>query len=365
MHKYSIITIIWNVLSVCLSANMLLSSPEHTDTTKSASMSPHNGLPPYTIVIDPGHGGKDGGCSGVHSHEKEIVLAIGKKVKTLLEKKHTQVRVVMTRDKDVFIPLHERAKKANQENADLFISLHCNSIAGRPHVHGSETYVLGLHRADDNLEVAKRENSAILLEENYQKHYEGFDPNSAAGHILLSMVQNAYLDQSIELAHRIEHHLSFHAGRHSRGVKQAGFLVLRETTMPSVLVETGFLTHRSEEDFLRDEEGQWKVAQSVVKAIEDYAALNRQEIDPVVKTKTDHNYGLQMAVTSTPLDSNHPLRKQYKDIVEWPQGRLYKYVLAAGADRQNAEKMKSKVREEGYPDAFIIKWPENKFAEAQ
>jgi N-acetylmuramoyl-L-alanine amidase len=364
MHKYSIITIIWNVLSVCLSANMLLAMPPVSDSTSRSGVAPLSGLPPYTIVIDPGHGGKDAGCSGKHSHEKEIVLAIGQKVRDLLQKQHPQVKVLMTRDSDVFIPLHERALKANRSKADLFISLHCNSISGRAHVHGSETYVLGLHRAEDNLAVAKRENSAILLEDNYEQNYDGFDPNSAAGHIILSMVQNAFLEQSIDLAHRIEHHLTDHAGRHSRGVKQAGFLVLRETTMPSVLVETGFLTHRSEEDFLSDEKGQWKVAQSILKAVEDYARLNAPANPEAVVSEGEPRFGLQMAVTSTPLDTQHPMRKQYSQLLEWPQGNVYKYILAAGPDRKSAERLQQKVKQDGYPDAFIIRWPKAQFAEA-
>lgn len=223
-----------------------------------------------TIVIDAGHGGKDPGCLGSHSREKHIALAIALNLGQQIETTFPDVRVIYTRKTDEFIPLHERARIANKNNADVFISIHCNYIRKSSATHGSETYVLGLHRAEDNLDVAKRENAAILLEENYQQNYGDFDPNSNEGHIILSMYQNAYLDQSIFLAERIESRIASSAQRRSRGVKQAGFLVLRETAMPSVLVEAGFLSHSQEEAYLNDPLGQQQMAQAIFEAFQDY-----------------------------------------------------------------------------------------------
>ncbi len=311
----------------------------------------------YKIIIDPGHGGKDAGCSGRHSHEKDIVLSIGKKIRELSKQKYPHLEIIMTRDRDEFIPLHERAKIANQNNADLFISLHCNSIAGKSHVHGSETYVLGLHRAEDNLRVAKRENSSILYENDYKAQYDGFDPSSVEGHILLSMYQNAYLEQSIHFAHLVEDRLTNNAKRHSRGVKQAGFLVLRETTMPAVLIETGFLTHAKEEAFLRDEKGQYKVAESIIQAIEQYAILPTQDATTVDQS-TSLRYGVQLAATSSPIDAEHPLRKKHSTLVEWTSGsNTYKYILPAGKNKAQAQQLKAKLEAEGQSGAFIIPWP--------
>jgi len=223
-----------------------------------------------TIVIDAGHGGKDPGCSGRHSREKHIALAVALSFGKKIEAQFPEVRVIYTRKTDVFIPLHERAAIANRSNADVFISIHCNYIPKASFVNGSETYVMGLHRAKENLEVAKRENAAILLEDNYEKNYGDFDPNSNEGHIILSMFQNAHLEQSIFLAEKIEGRIASSAQRHSRGVKQAGFLVLRETTMPSILVETGFLSNRQEENFLNTHTGQEMMAQALFEGFQDY-----------------------------------------------------------------------------------------------
>lgn len=226
-----------------------------------------------TVVIDPGHGGHDPGCLGRSSREKHLALAIGQQLAAILKQQFPNIQVIMTRDKDVFVPLYERAAIANRANADLFISIHCNSMPpGNTHVHGTETYVMGLHTATHNLNVAKRENSAILLEDNYEKNYD-YDPNSPEGHIMLSMYQNAYLEQSILFAERVEAQFNTYAQRKSRGVKQAGFVVLKETTMPSVLVEAGFLSNRKEENYLRTKNGQRAIAYSILQAFIEYKAL--------------------------------------------------------------------------------------------
>lgn len=227
-----------------------------------------------TVVIDAGHGGHDPGCLGASSREKHLALAISLRVAEQLREAFPELRVILTRDKDVFVPLHERAAIANRNQADLFISIHCNFMPRLDWVHGSETYVMGLHTAEHNLQVAKRENSAILLEADYEQNYD-YDPNSPEGHIMLSMFQNAYLDQSIRFAERVEANFEQVAERNSRGVKQAGFVVLKETAMPSVLVETGFLSNRDEEAFLKDAAGQDQVARVIVRAFAEY----KQEVE--------------------------------------------------------------------------------------
>ena len=235
------------------------------------------------VILDAGHGGKDNGCAGKNSREKDIALDITLRLGQLIKKNFDDVEVIYTRDKDEFVPLHERAKIANRSNADLFISIHCNTTAKRNSAVGTETFVMGLHRAEDNLNVAKRENAAIMHEQNIEEHYGGYDPNSDEGHITLSMYQNAYLDQSIAFANFIEEEFQNHSGRVSRGVKQAGFLVLRNTVMPSVLIETGFLNNNKEEAFLKSESGKGKIANSIFNAFSKY----KYDMDHMVAVQGD------------------------------------------------------------------------------
>ncbi|MCB9049841.1 MAG: N-acetylmuramoyl-L-alanine amidase [Lewinellaceae bacterium] len=225
-----------------------------------------------TVVIDPGHGGHDPGCLGGDSKEKHLALAVSQALARSMQARFPEVRVILTRNEDVFIPLYERAAIANHNEADLFISIHCNFMPGSAATHGTETYVMGLHTAEHNLKVAKRENAAILLEDNYQRNYD-YDPNSPEGHIMLSMFQNAYLEQSILFAERVEAKFQHQAGLKSRGVKQAGFVVLKETAMPSVLVETGFLSNAEEEEFLKTEAGQQAVSAAILEAFGEYKKI--------------------------------------------------------------------------------------------
>ena len=214
-----------------------------------------------TIVIDAGHGGHDSGCLGSSGKEKNVALDIALKLGKLIEEKFPDVNVIYTRKTDVFVELHERAEIANRSKADLFICIHCNS--GGPSAFGVETYVMGLHKTEDNLNVAKRENSSILLEKDYKQKYDGFDPNSPEANIIFSLYQNSFLAQSLKLAALIQNQTEDYAGRYNRGVKQAGFLVLYRTTMPSLLVETGFLTNKTEEKYLLSDKGQTTIATSV------------------------------------------------------------------------------------------------------
>jgi len=221
-----------------------------------------------TVVIDAGHGGKDPGCVGQFVKEKDIALSVGLKLGALIEEFYPKVKIVYTRKDDRFIELHRRATIANGAKADLFISIHVNAASSS--AYGAETYVLGLHRTKDNLAVAKRENAAVSLEDDYKKIYDGFDPNSVEDNILIAMMQSAYLDQSLEFAGFVQKHLVGHSGRHDRGVRQAGFLVLVRTTMPSVLVELGFASNPEEEKFMGSSQGQEKLAEALFMAFADY-----------------------------------------------------------------------------------------------
>lgn len=223
-----------------------------------------------TVVLDAGHGGKDPGTHGRLAQEKKInlkiVLALGAKIKEEMP----GIKVIYTRSTDRFIELAERSAIANRNRADLFISIHCNANPVSKAVHGTETYTMGLHKTEGNLDVAKRENAVILKEANYQETYKGFNPSSPLAYIMLANYQHAFMGSSINFAEKIERNFRRVADRRSNGVKQAGFLVLWRTTMPSVLVETGYLTNSDEEDFLASESGQEQVAASIFKAFEQY-----------------------------------------------------------------------------------------------
>ncbi len=222
------------------------------------------------IVIDAGHGGHDPGTHGKFSREKTVALKIALELGDIIKEHLPEVEIIYTRKSDKFIELDDRAKIANKNDADIFISIHCNASPVTSSVYGTETYVMGTHKTKSNLDVAKRENSVILLEEDYQERYEGFDPKSPESHILFELYQNAHVANSLKLAANIENQFKSRAGRRSRGVKQAGFWVLWRTTMPSVLVETGYLTNPNEEKDLNDEVKQTYIASAIYRAIRDY-----------------------------------------------------------------------------------------------
>lgn len=225
---------------------------------------------PYTLVIDAGHGGKDSGAQIRTAKEKNINLAVALALGKLVEQNCKDVKVVYTRKTDVFVELDERANIANRAKADLFISIHTNSTDAKVGPRGTETYTLGMHRAADNLDVAKRENSVITLENNYEQRYEGFDPNSSESYIIFELMQDKNMESSVKLAGLIQKQFRSTAGRYDRGVHQAGFLVLRATSMPSVLIELGYLNNPSDATYLTSTSGVNNLAKSIYNAFVAY-----------------------------------------------------------------------------------------------
>lgn len=224
----------------------------------------------FTLVIDAGHGGHDSGAVGAYSKEKDINLYTALAFGRYVERNCPDVNVIYTRKTDVFVTLHGRADIANRAKADLFISIHTNSVPGSKTARGLETYTLGMHRASDNLDVAKRENSVILVEKDYKQHYEGFDPNSAESYIIFEFMQDHNMAKSVDMAKQVQTNVSSIASRPNKGVKQAGFLVLRETSMPSCLIELGFISTPSEEQYLNNKTNIDNIARGLYNAFVAY-----------------------------------------------------------------------------------------------
>ena len=223
-----------------------------------------------TIVIDAGHGGHDHGCMYGGANEKDITLSVSLLFGKMIQDSFPDYKIIFTRNNDSFVELYERANIANRNNADLFISIHVNASPSIS-AYGTETYAMGLHKTAGNLSVAKRENASVLMEKDYQQNYDGFDPNSPEGHIIFSLYQNQFLSQSLSLASIVENKFKSKE-RYGRGVKQAGFLVLWKTTMPSILIETGYLSNAIERKYLVSNDGQLKTAESIYEAFKSYTA---------------------------------------------------------------------------------------------
>ncbi len=268
-------------LNVFLLSIIVLTSSASTkilQKSKNIAKNTTNVLQKYkmkTIVIDAGHGGSDPGALGKVSYEKQVTLAVSLKLGELLAQHLPEIKVIQTRSKDVHVKLYERATVANKNSADLFISIHCNSLDVKKTpknkaVAGTEVFIMGAHVSEENLAVAKRENSVILKETDYKKNYGGFDPNSPQSHIMLVLEQNAYLENSLKLADFTDRQLKDKAKRTNRGLKQAGFIVLKQATMPSMLVEIGFMTNEEEEKFMNTANGQEILASALLRAIKDY-----------------------------------------------------------------------------------------------
>ncbi len=316
-----------------------------------------------TVVIDAGHGGRDPGALGKNSREKDINLSIALKLGKYIEDNLPDVRVIYTRKTDVLIPLHQRAKIANDNEADFFISIHCNSNTSSK-IYGAETYVMGLHKSQDNLEVAKLENASILKEENYSDYYEGFNPNSAEAYIIFSLYQNAFLDHSLDLASKVQKQFKERVGIRDRGVLQAGFLVLYRATMPGILVETGYLSNVNDERFLLSNDGQTYIASAIYRAFKEYKteqevqvasvmAINEEEI----QDSTDGgeiNFRVQFISSNSKINLDSKRFKNLKNIFEYEHGGLFKYCTGKSSNFSKIEKLKTKLQKEGFADAFVV-----------
>ncbi|WP_289054656.1 N-acetylmuramoyl-L-alanine amidase family protein [Carboxylicivirga marina] len=312
-----------------------------------------------TVVIDAGHGGKDPGAIGKASKEKDIVLNVALKLGAYINEYLPDVKVVYTRKTDVFIPLNKRAEIANKSDADLFISIHANAIS-TPKIYGAETFVLGLHRTKENLEVAKLENSVIVLEDDYTATYEGFDPNVSESYIIFELMQNVHIDQSIQMASLVQNQFKERVGRRDRGVKQAGFLVLRKASMPSVLVELGFLTNSSEEKFMASEKGQTYMASAIFRAVRDYKLEfdSKSKMGDIARKAAESemskiNYRIQIASSKRKIKEGTQVYKKFDDIWFYKDGERFKYTTGCTSDYNVILDSLSNVRNV-ISDAFVV-----------
>ena len=265
----------------------------------------------FTLVIDAGHGGHDAGALGAFSKEKDINLRTALAFGEYVERNCPDVRVIYTRKKDFFVPLHTRAEIANKAKADLFISIHTNSLPNKKIARGFETYTLGMHRASENLDVAKRENSVILVEKDYKQHYEGFDPNSSESYIIFEFLQDHFMAKSVEFAKFVQSNVCSLAKRQNKGVKQAGFLVLRETSMPSCLVEVGFISTPDEEQSLNNSATIDNIAKGLYNAFIKYKQKNAGGDTDYV---TEHSSDVMQPTPAGNQEEEKPVTKQLAEV---------------------------------------------------
>jgi N-acetylmuramoyl-L-alanine amidase len=340
-----------------------------------------------TVVIDAGHGGKDGGCVGSIANEKNIALSISLKLGKYIQDNFKDVKVIYTRSTDVFIELGERAKIANKANADLFICIHVNSGTA-PTAIGTETYVMGLHKTESNLKVAQRENASILLEDDYKSKYENFDPNSPESYIVLTLTQSAHLEQSLNFAAKVQKEFTEKVGRYNRGVRQAGFLVLHQTAMPSVLIETGFITNKEEEKFLASDIGQDYMASAIFRAFKEYKneieskgikeepkkledGKQKPEVIEVVddkKNKKDKKkpeevvqkieegvvFKIQIATSSIKTELIPANFNGLEGVDLYEAGGLFRYTYGKEKNMGDANSLQLQLKDKGFKDAFIV-----------
>jgi N-acetylmuramoyl-L-alanine amidase len=350
----------------------------------------------FTLVIDPGHGGKDPGAIGKKGKEKNINLSVALKLGNLIKENCKDVNIVYTRQKDTFVALDRRAQIANNAKADLFISIHTNSVAKGKTVRGTETYTLGLHRTEDNLEVAKKENSVILIESDYEQRYAGFNPNSAESYIIFEFLQDKNMEKSVRLATDIQKQFRNTAKRIDKGVHQAGFLVLRETTMPGVLVELGYISNPDEERYLLTEAGTSALAKSIYQAFLSYKkkfdmgdttrpALAKtpekvQEPAPAQKPKTQSKpqtpnkpkneptkstqsdkpiFKIQFLTSDKKLPAGSKLFKGLTPVGHYQEKGIYKYTYGESHDYNKVLRTKRQISTK-FKDAFIIAFKNGK-----
>ena len=337
----------------------------------------------FVVVIDAGHGGHDPGAIGKISKEKNINLNVALKVGNLIKNNCDDVKVIYTRSKDVFIPLDRRAEIANNAKADLFISIHTNALANNRTAKGASTWTLGLAKSDANLEVAKRENSVILYESDYQTRYAGFNPNSAESYIIFEFMQDKYMEQSVHLAALMQKQFRHTCKRLDRGVHQAGFLVLKASAMPSILIELGFISTPEEERYLNSETGATTMAKGIYHAFLNYKREHEIRLTGVSKTvipteqkeqdiekendrpvtvqkvaesATNDNeitYKIQILTSSKPLAKNDNRLKGLKGVDYYKEKDIYKYTYGASGDYNKVLRTKRTITAK-FKDAFII-----------
>ena len=323
------------------------------------------------IVIDPGHGGKDSGTMGTKRYkryEKDIALDVSLKLGNYISMAFPNVEIIYTRKTDVFLELNERTEIANNLNADLFISVHCDGFTN-PTPSGASVFVMGMSKLKANMDVAMRENSAIYMEDNYQQKYDGFDPTSAESYIVFSLMQNIHLNQSLKLAEEVEKEFSIRANRKSRGVKQAPFYVISRTNMPSVLIECGFLTNPTEEDYLHSEIGQDYIASAIFRAFRSYKnsveITEEKIIAPISEININNNilkdtiqaiYKVSYKVQiGTYLKSmlNAPNFKDL-DFEEIKINGTFKYYVLSDNNKKSADLLKNNLVDLGFKGAFVV-----------
>ena len=337
----------------------------------------------FVVVIDAGHGGHDPGAIGKISKEKNINLNVALKVGNLIKNNCDDVKVIYTRSKDVFIPLDRRAEIANNAKADLFISIHTNALANNRTAKGASTWTLGLAKSDANLEVAKRENSVILYESDYQTRYAGFNPNSAESYIRFEFMQDKYMEQSVHLASLMQKQFRHTCKRLDRGVHQAGFLVLKASAMPSILIELGFISTPEEERYLNSETGATTMAKGIYHAFLNYKREHEIRLTGVSKTvipteqkeqdiekendrpvtvqkvaesATNDNeitFKIQILTSSKPLAKNDKRLKGLKGVDYYKEKDIYKYTYGASGDYNKVLRTKRTITAK-FKDAFII-----------
>ena len=327
-----------------------------------------------TIVIDPGHGGKDSGTMGTKRfkiYEKHVALAVSLKLGDYIKNAFPNVDVVYTRDSDVFLELNERTELANNANADLFISIHCDGFTNST-PSGASVFVMGMSKLKANMDIAIRENSAIYMEDNYQQKYEGFDPKSAESYIVFSLMQNTHLNQSLKIAEEVEKEFSTKANRKSRGVKQAPFYVISRTNMPSILIECGFLTNFKEEEYLHSEIGQEYIASAIFRGFKAYkknfeGTTSEKELKEPIAVKEGRiktpapkkEITIEKVVfkvqVGTYLKSmlNDALFKEINAEQQFING-TFKYYVGNETDKSSVDKLKNQLKEKGFKGAFVL-----------
>ena len=323
------------------------------------------------IVIDPGHGGKDSGTMGTKRYkryEKDIALDVSLKLGNYISLAFPNVEIIYTRKTDVFLELNERTEIANNLNADLFISVHCDGFTN-PTPSGASVFVMGMSKLKANMDVAMRENSAIYMEDNYQQKYDGFDPTSAESYIVFSLMQNIHLNQSLKLAEEVEKEFSIRANRKSRGVKQAPFYVISRTNMPSVLIECGFLTNPTEEDYLHSEIGQDYIASAIFRAFRSYKnsveITEEKIIVPISEININNNILKDSLKVSYNVSYKVQIGTYLKSMLNAPNFKdldseeikingTFKYYVLSDNNKNNADLLKNNLVDLGFKGAFVV-----------